>query len=325
MKMLEGGVVSEAMLLKRNKCANLPPKSSHCRICASVAIVTASCNFFPSRNVVSLLPTVKGEGHGLDIWEDAREKWRQKKLTLRIPAQTVLEHHRQQTPTMSDSGLPPSTRHRADDDMEALASGSFAPPSLWTPNGEVDLLSGEAASVLAAAAPVDAPSTRFSIDDSDGDDDDISHATPHYDSSGAAIVIGKNKGSDPSGQGAREPFNFNPSPGSNDDDAATVSSNVSSSNTGKEGAQLNKLSVKTTKIMSDYQSYLAEIETEFPSHEGDPASGINNNGTILTNVNTARANIRDSYNQDQTAGAIPPFCLQTIDADIEYVRYFGGR
>lgn len=77
--------------------------------------------------------------------------------------------------------------------------------------------------------------------------------------------------------------------------------------------------------MSDYQSYLAEIETEFPSHEGDPASGINNNGTILTNVNTARANVRDSYNQDQTAGAIPPFCLQTIDADIEYVRYFGGR
>ena len=72
MKMLEGGVVSEAMLLKRNKgkitgCANSPPKSSHCRICAIVAIVIASCNFFPSRNVVSLLPTVKGEGHGLDI------------------------------------------------------------------------------------------------------------------------------------------------------------------------------------------------------------------------------------------------------------------
>eukprot|EP00571_Detonula_confervacea_P005178 CAMPEP_0172328788 /NCGR_PEP_ID=MMETSP1058-20130122/60533_1 /TAXON_ID=83371 /ORGANISM="Detonula confervacea, Strain CCMP 353" /LENGTH=2032 /DNA_ID=CAMNT_0013045917 /DNA_START=48 /DNA_END=6146 /DNA_ORIENTATION=- len=195
---------------------------------------------------------------------------------------------------MSDSDSSPPTRHRADDDMEALASGSFAPPSLRTPNGDADLLSGEAASVFAAAAPVDAPSTPFSIDGDDDDDDN--YAMPHDPS---AAATGKKKGNDPSGQGARlESFSSSTSTG--DDASVCSSSSRNNDNTGKKGAQVKKLSDKTSKIMSDYQAYLAEIETEFPSHQDEDVS-------FDPSLAAARETVRDSYNQDhENVGAVSP-------------------
>ena len=58
---------------------------------------------------------------------------------------------------------------------------------------------------------------------------------------------------------------------------------------GKSGAKMAKLSDKTSKIMSDYQAYLQEIETEFPS-----------NGSSLESISQTKDALRDNYSADFT-------------------------
>jgi len=57
----------------------------------------------------------------------------------------------------------PPPRHRADDDVEALASGSFA-PSIRTPNGLTDLLDGESSASPLDSSITDIPYNRFNDD-----------------------------------------------------------------------------------------------------------------------------------------------------------------
>ena len=135
-----------------------------------------------------------------------------------------------------DTDLP--RRHRADDDLEALASGSFS--ALRTPNGAADLLDG--------AADADRPS--FTID-GEGDEED---ALPASDPSAAR---GHKKGQDPDGEGEREPSSI----------AAAMAAASGEPKSGKWGAKEAVLAERTSKIMSDYQAYLQEIETEFPTNE----------------------------------------------------------
>jgi len=52
------------------------------------------------------------------------------------------------------------------------------------------------------------------------------------------------------------------------------SSSSGSQKPSKSGAKMAKLSDKTSKIMNDYQAYLQEIETEFPSGSGISESPV---------------------------------------------------
>jgi len=197
--------------------------------------------------------------------------------------------------TTGSSQLP--TRHRADDDMDALANGSFDPVTARTPNGDVDLLSSEAASVPVTLSSKkndnnntnigddndhqgSIPATPFSIDDGIEDEEEFSTSDP----SASAPAI---RGQDPDGTGAttkqytkKDSSDF----ASSFESAGAIGGDPNIKT--KMGAKVTKLSHKTTKIISDYQAYLQEIETEFPSEEGDPA---------LASVNDMRENVRNSF------------------------------
>jgi len=72
-----------------------------------------------------------------------------------------------------------------------------------------------------------------------------------------------------------------------------------SQKTSKSGAKMAKLSDKTSKIMNDYQAYLQEIETEFPSESV----------IAETTVNQVKDSIRSGY---QEKNAAPPTDLSAM-------------
>ena len=183
---------------------------------------------------------------------------------------------------MSDPESP--TRHRADDDVEALAAGSFT--AIRTPNGDTDLLDASA-KAGGGSPPPDGTGTPFSIDDEETEDELPPNTTTP--TGGTKKVIDGM----PTSPGMGGDF------GRRDSQSESVCSQ--NTNSGKQGKKLAKLSDKTTKIMSDYQAYLAEIETEFPSGE----EGGDDNDPALAQVNAARENVRGTYHtkNSQEGGA----------------------
>ena len=202
------------------------------------------------------------------------------------------------------------------DNLDAL--GSYIPPSSSLLDGSdrsgnnketTDLLSGvvQQPAPMADSSTDGAPATPFSIDDDDEDDDVPPHHTINVDapkldtsnrSSSSSKEGSKSKSSKKKKQDGRPMSPL--TPGDNNDDASSVhstSSRKSQSNKGAKGAKLTKLSAKTTKIMSDYQAYLAEIETEFPTSTAaaDNNNSDDNNSAASNSLKSARENVRSIY------------------------------
>ena len=202
------------------------------------------------------------------------------------------------------------------DNLDAL--GSYIPPSSSLLDGSdrsgnnketTDLLSGVQPAPMADSSTVDgAPATPFSIDDDDDEDDDV---PPHHTITVDAPKLDtSNRSSSSSKEGSKSKSSkkkkqdgrpMSPlTPGDNNDDASSVhssSSRKSQSNKGAKGAKLTKLSAKTTKIMSDYQAYLAEIETEFPTSTAadNNYNSDDNNSAASNSLKSARENVRSVY------------------------------
>ena len=200
------------------------------------------------------------------------------------------------------------------DNLEAL--GSYIPPSSSLLDGSdrsgnnketTDLLSGvvqQPAPTMADSSTVDgAPATPFSIDDDD-EDDDVPHQrnvdAPKLDTSNRSSS--SSKGSKSKSSKKKKTQDGRPmsplTPGDTNDDASSVhstSSRKSQSTKGAKGAKLTKLSAKTTKIMSDYQAYLAEIETEFPTSTAADNNSDDNSSAASNSLKSARDNVRSIY------------------------------
>ena len=104
---------------------------------------------------------------------------------------------------------------------------------------------------------------------------------------------------DPSGEGEREP--------SKGQGAGGVGAGVGADGKkGKWAAKETKLAARTSKIMSAYQDYLAEIEAEFP---GDAAvsGGVASNGKRESlaerNIEEVRDSYREVYDRSGSAGS----------------------
>lgn len=148
-----------------------------------------------------------------------------------------------------------------------------------TPNGTSDLLDREDA--IAAALSVDnaaVASPNYTIDDDEDDD------VPPTDPSAAA------RGQDPDGMGEREPSSIK--------SAVAAASSGGEVKTGKYVEKEAKLAEKTSKIMSDYQAYLAEIETEFPTSNDSPDEAV-------AKIKSVRGAYRDAYKDYDEGGTFP--------------------
>ncbi|KAL7462817.1 hypothetical protein ACHAXS_003191 [Conticribra weissflogii] len=146
----------------------------------------------------------------------------------------------------------PIPRHRADDDVQALASGSFA-PGTRTPNGLTDLLDRESSVSPLDSSITDIPYNRFN--------DDALHQ--HLANAGE---------SDPSS-------------------AASSGLQETITTNSKEWVEKgSKLAEKTSKIMEDYRSYLTEIDSEFSRRssvgEGTSSKLATDNGSSYNNSNS---------------------------------------
>ena len=146
-------------------------------------------------------------------------------------------------------------------DLERLASGTFR---TQTPNGAADLLSNEAE--LAFSANSAMPPGPFAIDGGGEDDTEDENELPPG-AAGGAVNFGR-KMSQESVQSTgtiRSSFvghllKGGTSMGSQADDGSVASGGSKTSRAGEGQAKISVLSDKTSKIMSDYQSYLAESE-----------------------------------------------------------------
>lgn len=157
-----------------------------------------------------------------------------------------------------------------------------------SPRDEIDALAGQiapSASLLLspdetpgsnAGLPTDELGKRFSIDDDDNDGDEDGS------SDSDALIPPPQSNSPPQ----RQPS-----------DGASVTSNRSiQSKKGESTAKLTKLSAKTTKIMSDYQAYLQEIETEFP-----PGSSDDDRSASSASLKAAKNEVRRNSNSGGNA------------------------
>lgn len=160
-----------------------------------------------------------------------------------------------------DGSSPPS-RYRADMDLDALASGTFK-----TPNGAADLLSNEAElafsakSSNSAASPLSPPGP-FAIDEGDGDTEDENELPP-MDGAASGAANFRRRTSQESVQSTKSSFVGHLLKGGTSmqaDDCSVASGSSKTSRAGEGQAKISVLSDKTSKIMSDYQSYLSESE-----------------------------------------------------------------
>ena len=189
------------------------------------------------------------------------------------------------------------------DNLDAL--GSYISPSSSLLDGSdrngnkkesTDLLSGVQPTPIAdSSTDVVAPATPFSIDDEDEDDDDVPHHNsdaPKLDTSNRSS---SSKGSKSKSKKNHEGRPMSPlTPGDNDD-ASVQSTSSRKSQKGAKGAKLTKLSAKTTKIMSDYQAYLAEIETEFPTTSASADNSGDDTSAASNSLKSATENVRGVY------------------------------
>ena len=160
-------------------------------------------------------------------------------------------------------GSSPPARYGADMDLDALAPGTFK-----TPNGAADLLSSEAElaitanSANSAASPLSPPGP-FAIDEGDEDTEDENELPPM---DCASAVKFRRKTSQESVQSTgtiRTSFVGHLLKGGasmQPDDCSVASGSSKTSRAGEGQAKISVLSDKTSKIMSDYQSYLSESE-----------------------------------------------------------------
>lgn len=158
-----------------------------------------------------------------------------------------------------------------------------------SPRDEIDALAGQiapSASLLLspdetpgsnAGSPTDELGKRFSIDDDDNDGDEDGSSD-----SDALIPPPQSSPQRQSSTGA--------------DDASVTSNRSIQSKKGESTAKLTKLSAKTTKIMSDYQAYLQEIETEFPPGSSDDDRSASSKASLKAAKNEVRRNSNSGGN-----------------------------
>jgi len=173
----------------------------------------------------------------------------------------------------------------SDNTPDAPSEGTDA-ESLRTPNGAVDLLDPSAPT---AAADTAVSANPFSID-GDGDDDDVDNNN-HNDEANASPSL-SSLTRDPSGRDERPRTAPNSPylPSTHFHRGNSVGSTHADGRKGKWAAKETKLAAKTSKIMSAYQEYLAEIEAEFPSEGANGAADA-----AERNIEEMREQFRDQY------------------------------